>query len=419
MHKLIYIILASGLTAGYWHFAGVESASRARTRTTPEAQTQTVVTATTAFLNLLSAEERQNVLFPFTPQKTATAATFKRAGMGGPGGPPTMPRDTAGRGQGQAPRGRPGGGPGGRPGGPGSPGGGGGKGGFAGFVGEQYGQAVWSNFPVSDVPRPGLQMGKLTAPQRGAALHLLEVLLSPKGYQKVLDIMGSDQVLSEGGTNYASGTAYYTLGIFGSPSATTPWMVQFGGHHLGLNVVIAGQHGVLTPTLTGAQPALYTKDGKTVRVLAQENDKAFDLLNALTETQRKQAILNYQIGDLVLGPGQAGKIIVPEGLKASAMNASQRTILLDLIVQWAGIINDAYVTARLAEIKAGLDETYFAWSGPTTHEPGKNGAAYYRIQGPKVIIEFSPQGVGGDLTMHIHTVYRDPTNEYGHTFTVK
>ena len=418
MNKLILVgvVLSASVAGLYSRFEHVES----KATSTPEAQTQAVVTATTAFLNSLSTEERQNVLFLFTPQQTATAATFKRAGMGGsggPGGPPSMPRDTAGRGQGQAPNRGPGGGPGGPGDGPSGPRGGGGKGGFAGFVGEQYGSAVWSNFPVSDVPRPGLQIGKLSAAGRGAAMHLLTVLLSPKGYRKVLDIMGSDQALSEGGTNYSSGTAYYTIGIFGTPSTTTPWMVQFGGHHLGLNVVIAGPHGVLTPTLTGAQPAVYTKDGKTVRVLAQENDQAFDLLNALTQNQRKQAILTYQIGDLVLGPGQSGKTIVPEGLKASAMNASQRTMLLDLIGQWAGIINDAYVTARMSEIKAGLDETYFAWSGPTTHEPGRNGAAYYRIQGPKVIIEFSPQGVGGDLTMHIHTIYRDPTNDYGHTFT--
>lgn len=98
------------------------------------------------------------------------------------------------------------------------------------------------------------------------------------------------------GTPYASGT--YTVGVFGEPSATTPWMLQFGGHHLGLNVVIAGTHGVMTPTLTGAQPAVYTSKGKTVRVLAQENDKAFALLGALDEAQRKQAILNYRAGDL-------------------------------------------------------------------------------------------------------------------------
>jgi hypothetical protein len=73
--------------------------------------------------------------------------------------------------------------------------------------------------------------------------------------------------------------------------------------------------------------------------------------------------------------------------------------------------------AALAEIKADLDNTWFAWSGPTTHESGKNGSAYYRIQGPKLVIEFSPQGVGGDPTMHVHTMYPDPTNDYGIKFT--
>jgi hypothetical protein len=39
--------------------------------------------------------------------------------------------------------------------------------------------------------------------------------------------------------------------------------------------------------------------------------------------------------------------------------------------------------------------------------------AYYRIQGPTVVIEYAPQPLGGDPTMHIHTIYRDPTNDYG------
>jgi hypothetical protein len=90
--------------------------------------------------------------------------------------------------------------------------------------------------------------------------------------------------------------------------------------------------------------------------------------------------------------------------------------LLDLIAQWAGIISEPYAGKRMAEIKAGLDDTWFAWSGPTTHAEGGNGSAYYRIQGPKLFIEFSPQGVGGDPTMHVHTIYRDPTNEYGRAF---
>lgn len=335
-----------------------------------DVQTRAIVTAATSFLNLLSPEQRAQVLFSFSPQSTATAPKFK-GGMNG--------RMT--------------------------------------FVGEQYGQAVWSNYPVSDVPRPGVRLGSLSAAQREAALHLLQVLLSLKGYQKVIDIMDSDQALADTGTNFSAGTAYYTIGIFGSPSVTLPWMLEFGGHHLGLNITIAGKNGAMTPTLTGAQPAVYTSNGKTVRVLAGESDKAFGLLDALDAAQRKQAILNYRVDDLVLGPGHAGQVIQPEGVKASALNEHQRTLLLDLISEWAGIVNDAYAAPRKAQIKADLDDTWFAWSGPTTHEPGKNGSAYYRIQGPKLLIEFSPQGVGGDPTLHVHTMYRDPTNDYGSKFT--
>jgi hypothetical protein len=358
---LLILIVAAALCAV---FAAIPASPSAT-----DIQAETIVAATRSFLNSLRAEQRHKVQFPFTPQKTATAAKFSRNGPGK--GPP------------------------------------------GGFVGEKYGEAVWSNYPVSDVPRPGLPLGSLNTAQREAAMHVLQVLLSPRGYQKVLEIMGSDQALSDGGTPFTSGTDSYTIGIFGSPSNTTPWMLEFGGHHLGLNVTIARKQGVMTPTLTGAQPSVYISNGKTVRVLAQENDKAFALLNALDEPQRKQAILNYRVNDLVLGPGQAGVTIQPEGLKASVLNAHQREMLLEVISEWANIIDDAYATSRMSEIKAGLGDTYFAWSGPVTHEPGKNGSAYYRIQGPRLVIEFSPQGVGGDPTMHVHTMYRDPTNDYG------
>jgi hypothetical protein len=33
------------------------------------------------------------------------------------------------------------------------------------------------------------------------------------------------------------------------------------------------------------------------------------------------------------------------------------------------------------------------------------------------VIEYSPQSMGGDATMHIHGIYRDPTNDYGAAIT--
>ena len=270
----------------------------------------------------------------------------------------------------------------------------------------------WSNLPVAMVPRAGLKMGDLTPAQRKAAMALLATTLSKRGYEKVLAIVEGDEALkaaSSGRETTMFGRDLFYISILGKPSVKDPWMLQFGGHHLALNITIVGSEGILTPSLTAAQPAKYTVEGRTVRPLGAENDKAFALINALDPGQQKQAILNYKVADLVLGPGHDGKTIQPEGIKCSVMNQSQQAMLLDLVGEWAGIINDQAAAVRMAQIKANLAATWFAWSGPTT-----NGMpAYYRIQGPTLVIEYAPQPLGGDPTMHIHTIYRDPTNDYG------
>jgi hypothetical protein len=275
-------------------------------------------------------------------------------------------------------------------------------------------RARWSNFPVSMVPRAGLSMKELTPPQRTAALALVSSTLSARGFEKVQQIMEADEINKiNSRNNPIFGKDLYFISILGAPSEKDPWMLQFGGHHLALNITIAGNRGILTPTLTGAQPALYTANGKTVRPLGQESDKALALLNALDENQKKQAILSYRLADLVLGPGKDGKTIQPEGLKASAMNDRQRSMLLDVIAEWANIVHESAAAGRMAELKADLQGTWFAWSGPTTAEPGHNITAYYRIQGPHLVIEYAPQTLGGDPSLHVHTMYRDPTNDYG------
>ena len=143
----------------------------------------------------------------------------------------------------------------------------------------------------------------------------------------------------------------------------------------------------------------------------RESDKALVLLQALDENRRKQAVLTYKVADLVLGPGQDGKKIVPDGLKASAMSAKQQAMLLDLIGEWAGILNEPSAAARMTQMKADLGDTWFAWSGSTTAEAGNNITAYYRIQGPNLVIEYAPQS--DEPGNHVHTMYRDPGNDYG------
>jgi hypothetical protein len=285
----------------------------------------------------------------------------------------------------------------------------------------------WSNLPSGAYQRNSLRLGDLTPAKHDAALALVASVLSTDGYRKVTDIMNGDEVLrgrgggqtgaragapgqgggGRGGRGGAAfGAAEYYIAVLGTPSPTTPWMVQFGGHHLAINVSIVGRNNAITPSLPAAQPARYMLNGQTIRPLGKENDKGFALIGALNADQRRQAILNYRVSDLVLGPGEDGKTIQPEGILATALNESQQAMLLDLAHEWVGILNDEGALARMAEIRSNLPRTYFAWSGATEN----GGLAYFRIQGPTVVIEYAPQQ--GDLD-HIHTIYRDPTNDYG------
>ena len=281
---------------------------------------------------------------------------------------------------------------------------------------------VWSNLPtgiamqVGATERNGLKFGDMTPAQQGAALALVGATLSRAGYEKVMNIVNADQTLEvssapsrPAGNKIRFGRAEYYVAILGTPSTTGRWMVQFGGHHLAINVIVSGQDSALTPTHTGAQPATYTLNGETIRPLGRENDKAFALMTALDAAQRKEAILGYQVRNLVLGPGEDGKTIQPEGARASTFTAAQREMLLDLVGEWVNILNDGAAAVKMAEVRRNLGDTYFAWAGST-----KNGEpAYFRIQGPTLLIEYAPQGGNNSGTDHIHTIYRDPTNDYG------
>lgn len=275
----------------------------------------------------------------------------------------------------------------------------------------------WSNLPTPMFKRAGLRLGDLSASKREAAMRLLATLLSPMGFEKTIRIVEGDQVLGEspgGPKGPVFSRDEYFLSFLGKPSLTDPWMLQFGGHHLALNITIHGSRGILTPSHTAAQPATYTRNGKTVRPLAGEYDKSFVLLNSLNVEQKAKAIIGSRMADLVLGPGHDGQSILPEGIKGADLSASQHALLLELIQEWVGMIHIAAADQKMAEVKVNLAETYFAWSGPTT--PGS--AAYYRIQGPTVLVEFAPQHLGGIPTNHIHTIYRDPTNDYGRKHAV-
>ena len=269
----------------------------------------------------------------------------------------------------------------------------------------------WSNFPTGIFTRKGVRLGDMTTVQIELTYALLAATLSPAGFQQIVNTVDADQALleSSGGGNLKFGRAEYYVSILGTPSATTPWMFQFGGHHLAINATIVGKAITLVPSLTGAQPATFVLNGQTVRPQGVELDHAFAFVNSLDATQRGKAIKGSSFIDLVLGPGQDGRVLTAEGLNASELTSAQQDALFVLIADRAGILNDEDQALRQAELRTHLSETYVAWYGATT----VGSPAYYRITGPTLAIEYSPQAMGGNGTDHTHAMYRDPTNDYG------
>lgn len=267
----------------------------------------------------------------------------------------------------------------------------------------------WSNLPQGLFTRDGLMWGNLSTTQQTAWLAVMQATLSTEGYNRVLAEWHADDELAGGG-GCCYGIQYYWIAIIGTPSTTEPWQWQWGGHHVTVNATIAGSNLALTPSFIGVQPASYTDDsGSTVRPLGDIDDEAFALVNALDATQRSTAILGNTAIDLVLGPGEDGRTLAAEGLPGSAMTSTQRTAFLHLIGHYAGLANAEDAAVLMAEIEATLDDTYFAWYGSTT----QGQAAYFRVTGPEVFIEYATQAMGGNPANHIHGVYRHPTNDYG------
>jgi hypothetical protein len=76
------------------------------------------------------------------------------------------------------------------------------------------------------------------------------------------------------------------------------------------------------------------------------------------------------------------------------------------------------------EIEATLDDTVIAWSGETTYDMTQGDGINFSISGPNVYVGFQAQqgsagadvdGVSTSGWGHVHTIYRDPTDDYANS----
>ncbi|MFD0524313.1 DUF3500 domain-containing protein [Paractinoplanes durhamensis] len=273
---------------------------------------------------------------------------------------------------------------------------------------------TWSNFPASTVARKGVALKDLSEAQRAAALAMMKVALSPEGYQQVLNIQKADDYLNSLGGDGADGFGNlvdYYVAVYGTPSATAPFMLQFGGHHLARNLTYNGTKVSETPQFVGSEPTSFTSGGQTVAPVKDESTALFALFASLSAGDKAAAKLSSgTYDDLMMGPAHDdGVFPASEGL---TVTAAQKTLVLAAIKPYVDDLADDAAAKLLAKYESELGSTKIAWANNTGPE---DESSYLRIDGPSVWIEFINTRSRSTPNIHYHSVYRDKTNDYGST----
>jgi hypothetical protein len=115
-------------------------------------------------------------------------------------------------------------------------------------------------------------------------------------------------------------------------------------------------------------------------------------------------------GDVVAGPGRQASLGSFQGLPASQMNDAQQRLLWLLVQEFVRNVDFDAAGAQLALIQETWDETHFAWQGPP---PDPTARFYFRVHGPRILIEYDVQEPLTSQGGHVHAITRDPTNDYG------
>ena len=283
----------------------------------------------------------------------------------------------------------------------------------------------WTNLPLGLAPRSGLAYGELSEKSKIAFHKVLSALLSSQGYLKTFAIMQVDDILHElFEIQYSRGQINdnaikmirglnwdYFVAIAGNPAQDDAWGLKFEGHHLSLNLTVAGHQFSMTPLFLGSDPAVVEDTQYAgLRPLSKEEDYGFWLINALDEGQKAKATLAGAVPrDIITSPDRPQWLESYQGIKGSELNEGQQKILHYLIEEYIGNLERDKAEEHLAKLHArGMGEVYFAWIG--SYEPMK--AHYYVIHSPDFLIEYDNVGFL-DNANHIHTIWRENGNDFG------
>lgn len=261
--------------------------------------------------------------------------------------------------------------------------------------------------------RCGLPFKEMDSSQQKLAHALLSSGLSRRGYAKAVTIMSLESVLAElegKERRFVRDPDLYYVTLFGTPSDESLWGWRAEGHHVSVNyLVVGGRRIAPTPNFFGANPARVPQGGLAgLRVLAAEEDLARRLLASLDAPQHARAVLAAEApSDIITRAEHRIKPDAPTGLAAGDMAEAQRRLLMDLVTEYVSRMPEDVADTRMNRIeKDGKAHIHFAWAG--TEERG--GPHYYRLQGPGFFVEYDNTQ---NQANHIHTVWRDLTDDWG------
>jgi Protein of unknown function (DUF3500) len=310
----------------------------------------------------------------------------------------------------------------------------------------------------------GLTVHQQRPAQQRLAMKLVATGLSTPGYVTVATVMGLENVLdhTEGfavafDRERGRDPGMYYLRVFGEPGGSAPWGWRFGGHHVSLNnLVVDGRLVATTPCFLGADPASAPLlGGVAARPLAAPQDLAHELVRSLRPEAAARAVLiprapsdivggnRSRLGDgdelVPLGgvwrgpfgdPAQQRDLqdrsdaiddasgltpadhrtialtTAPKGLPGAELDGPQRELMRALLGTYLDRVPDGISPLPRYDDPAALDAVHLAWAGST--EPGE--PHYYRLQGPRLLIEFDNTQRGAN---HAHAVWRDPEADFG------
>jgi hypothetical protein len=276
----------------------------------------------------------------------------------------------------------------------------------------------WNN--VHRYARQGVSFKEMTDAQKELGFAMMRAGLSARGFRKSRDVMRLNGYVAQfvkAPEEY--GEFLYHLTVMGTPSDTEPWGWQLDGHHLIVNYFVLADQVVMTPTFMGSEPVTATTGplaGTTV--LQDEQDKGLTFMRSLTaEQQRRATIETAKTGNNALSQAFRDNLTLDyAGLKGSELTAPQRQLLVAVIQEYVGNVDDGHARVRMDDVRKHLDATWFAWVGAS----GPDDVFYYRIHSPVILIEFdhqTPVALPGPRVpgkVHVHTVVRTPNgNDYG------